>query len=83
MRRYKQEWRKRKAHSFAAFRVFICPHIPFLRVGPGISFENGLLVTDCQESQRMVETHSEFGRRIFPLKIDTSTCHKEDEPEEE
>jgi hypothetical protein len=80
-RTYKRMWRQRTAHPLSKFRVFICPHIPFLRVGPGISFENGLLVTDCPESHRMVEVHSEFGRRIFPLVIDRTSLPTKDDAE--
>lgn len=80
-REYKRRRRAELAHPLTKFRVYICPQIPFLRVGPGISFENGFFVTDCPESQNMVEANREFGRHIFPLALDLTRTSTEDDSE--
>ena len=81
-REYKRDWRKRQAHPLKAFKVYICPRFPGLRVGQGY-FEGGFLITDNPDIQAQVEGSREFGKFIFRLALDVSTCRKEDEPEEE
>jgi hypothetical protein len=71
-REYKQRWRQKQGQSTGHFKAYICPHNPFLRVGPGLSFENGFLVTNNREAQIMIEGHSAFGRHIFKIALDSS-----------
>ncbi len=72
-REYKKQWRqKQQAQSTGQFKAYICPHNPFLRVGPGLSFENGFLVTNQRDAQTLIEGHSAFGRHIFKIALDFS-----------
>jgi len=71
-RRYKKAWRHRqvaKLNPLRAFKVYVCPRFPFLRVGRA-QFDAGFLITDRFEVQAEVEQHREFGKFIFPLALD-------------
>ena len=84
--KYKRAWRRRQAakiNPLWAFKVYVCPRFPFLRVGRA-QFDAGFLITDRFEVQAEVEQHPEFGKFIFPLAIDLDLVsplmdHDEDE----
>ena len=69
---YKRRRRQGKTKSTSQFRAYISPHIPFLRVGVGLQFENGFLITDRREAQVMIEGHARFGKHIFRISLDLS-----------
>lgn len=61
-----------KTKSIRQLRAYICPHVPFLRIGAALQFENGFLVTDRIEDQARIEGHPRFGRQIFRIVLDPS-----------
>ena len=82
-REYKRKRRKTQENinPLRAFRIFICPRFPYLRLGR-TSFENGFLITDNTEVQAQVKSHPEFGKIIFPLALDLTCTPTEDEEDE-
>jgi hypothetical protein len=78
-REYKRRWRLAREHPFRKFRVYISPRYPSLRLGPGLDFVGGFLVTDKLEAQARIERHPEFMRRFFKIAMDFSGPLLEDE----
>jgi len=77
-RESKRRARARLAHPITKFKAYACVRHPFLRLGPGISFEYGLFVSDDKEIQARVEKSPHFGKDIIPLSIDTTCISTED-----
>ena len=69
---YKRRRRQGKTKSTRQIKAYICPHIPFLRIGHGVQFENAFLLTDRIEDQVMIEAHTRFGKHIFKISLDLS-----------
>lgn len=80
-REYKKQWRRKQPNSSGQFKAYICPHNPCLRVGPGLVFENGFLVTNRRDAQAMIEGHAAFGRHIFKIALDFSALPADMETE--
>ena len=80
-REYKRRWRLAREHPFRKFRVYISPRYPSLRLGPGLDFVGGFLVTDKLEAQARIEGHPEFMRHVFKIAMDFSSTFLEDEEE--
>jgi hypothetical protein len=71
-RRYKQE-RRRAASMFATrpteVRAYVCHRHPHYRLPGGMSFHEGILVSNDPKIQDAVEQSPEFGQVIFRVAL--------------
>jgi len=83
-REYKPKLRKaqEKINPLRAFRVYICPRFPYLRLGRE-QFRDGFLITDDPEVQAEVKRHEAFGKFIFPIALDLTYTPTDDEESEQ
>jgi hypothetical protein len=65
------------------FSIYICPKSPFCRLAPRVDFENGFLITDKREIKAVVESHGDFGKHIFKIKMDLAAVAAEDDEGED
>jgi hypothetical protein len=78
-RKYQRALRWGLMDDYRKISLFVCLRSPNARLGPGINFEGGFLATDSRRVKAAIESHANFGKTIFKVRLDWSLEATEDE----